>query len=519
MPKLVRELLHDGLHWDAFLPSDMSAYSDGLITAWERYDAAAFDRLKEIQHPERDKGTFRLYPNVNRLLYEAAEDLERGEEFSQLLRAIQSEEIAKGFHKKSHRSFWEHALTNVLRRSGYYLERTRDGRDSVHSLLPRIMSHFHRREKVITFLAPMEYVSLEIDQVHCDTFVIKKFTKAELDQLFERTLCETFFPWAVVDTAILSDYWFIVITERRSINPLGRINVNLGDVGKVSVQYSTFPAVDRALQTLGLFDWQPDWTRNDDRRGRAEWKGWLGFRVPFLLRHSDHLLDSPPLAPNLALLDREPYINPWTGEEEGVKPTHWISFNETEAEQFVARVRYLDQLLVATGRALETWHFVRRAFGFLVKGFFSSGLEQLLWHMTVLEALFGEDQPGIVKRLRRRIGVVLASTETERRELGKHFDELYEFRSRLVHGDDFEKQVWEGHLREARDMARRSLLWFLNLAQVAINTTTTGLPDGLLKRQEIMALIDLDRKATDRMAKVISLAPSDFPSIKEWTDK
>jgi len=255
------------------------------------------------------------------------------------------------------------------------------------------------------------------------------------------------------------------------------------------------------------------------RKVGAEWEGWLGFQIPFLLRHSDSLLDRPSFAPNLSILDREPYFNSWTGEEEGDKPAHYISFNPDESEQFTKKIQSIDHLLSSVQPAMEAWQFVGRAFGFLVKGFFSSGLEQLLWHMTTIEALFGEDQPGIVKRLRRRIGVVLASTESERKELGKQFDELYDFRSRLVHGDNFEKQVWDGHLREARDMARRSLSWFLNLAQVTINAHPVDLSDALPKRQEIMALLDLDRNATDRMAKVISLAPSDFPSIKKWTDK
>jgi hypothetical protein len=495
----------------------MNIYSDGLTTAWRRYDAIVFDRLKGLQRPAKSKGTIRLYRNVNRLLFEAVEDLEKSGEFSQLLQAIQSEEIAKGFHKKSHRSFWEHALTNVLRRSGYYLDRARDEKDLPDSLQSKIMSHFDKREEVITFLAPMEYVCLKINELHCETFDIKKFTEAELDQYFEISLCEVFYPWAVVDTATLSGYWFIVMTERRPINPLGRIDANLGEVGKVRARYSPFPEIERAIHALALANWQPDWTRHDDTKGQAEWKGWLGFRVPFLLRHSDHLLNRPSLAPNLSTLDREPYFNPWTGEEEGEKPIHWISFSAEESEQFADKIQNLDHLLVAIKPAMEAWHFVGRAFGFLVKGFFSDGLEQLLWHMTVLEALFGEDRPGISKRLRRRIGTVLASTETERKDIGSRFAELYELRSRLVHGDEFEQQVWAGHLREARDLARRCLLWFLNLAQLAIHACSTDLPDGIPKRQEIMALIDLDPNAIDRMAKVIALAPPVFPAIKEWT--
>jgi DNA primase len=72
-------------------------------------------------------------------------------------------------------------------------------------------------------------------------------------------------------------------------------------------------------------------------------------------------------------------------------------------------------------------------------------------------------------------------------------------------------------LREARDLARRCLLWFLNLAQLVIHACSTDLPDGIPKREEIMALIDLDPNAIDRMAKVIALAPHVFPAIKEWT--
>ena len=306
------------------------------------------------------------------------------------------------------------------------------------------------------------------------------------------------------------------MTDRRPINPLGKLHVNLGEVGKVRTRHSPFPAIERALQTLALVDWQPDWSRKEDKKRLAEWEGWLGFQIPFLLQHSDHLLERPQLAPNLSLLDREPDSNPLTGEEEGERPSHWISFYGKDSQQFVANVQRLDQLLLAIEPAMHTWHFLRRAFDFLVKGFFSSGLEQLLWHMTVLEALFGEDQPGIAKRLRRRIGVVLSNTESERKELGKLFDELYEFRSRLVHGDDFQKQVWAGHLREARNMARRCLLWFLNLAQVAVSAGDP--PADFPKRQEIMALIDLDLNATSRMAKIIASAPAGFPSVGEWTD-
>jgi hypothetical protein len=56
-----------------------------------------------------------------------------------------------------------------------------------------------------------------------------------------------------------------------------------------------------------------------------------------------------------------------------------------------------------------------------------------------------------------------------------------------------------------------------SIGNLVIHACSTDLPDGIPKREEIMALIDLDPNAIDRMAKVIALAPHVFPAIKEWT--
>lgn len=155
----------------------------------------------------------------------------------------------------------------------------------------------------------------------------------------------------------------------------------------------------------------------------------------------------------------------------------------------------------------------------MVKGFFSKGLEQLLWrHITVLDALFGEDTPGITKRLAHRTAAVLARSEEERRKTIKTFRQLYEFRSRLVHGDKFGDQVWEAHLRVARDMARRSLLWFINLANKfplkSHNATDRTIPT----REELLTLVDISPDRISLLTKAIRSMPSTFPVVATWTN-
>jgi hypothetical protein len=136
----------------------------------------------------------------------------------------------------------------------------------------------------------------------------------------------------------------------------------------------------------------------------------------------------------------------------------------------------------------------------------------------VLEALFGEDSLGMTKHLALRTAAVIGQSETDRDRIKKRFKELYNFRSRLVHGGEFNTQIWEGHLREARDMSRRSLLWFINLANKALVTNRGKNLSALPTRKQLLALIDLGPDAITKLSKIIRSAPSTFPTILSWSD-
>ena len=140
---------------------------------------------------------------------------------------------------------------------------------------------------------------------------------------------------------------------------------------------------------------------------------------------------------------------------------------------------------------------------FLVKGFFSKGLEQLLWHITALEALFGEDRPGLTQLMARRVALVLGETETQKKEISNHFEELYKLRSRLVHGSELKSEVWEGQLKVARDLTRRSLLWFLSFLVEFSKVGKCLPPEILAERKELLAVIDSHSGAIIQLAKIL----------------
>lgn len=488
------------------------AFTNNLEASWDNFDCTAREHVRQcLKSPLVLVGEFSL------AFQKAVEDIEASPSFSSLLEHIRLKVSANGYHKGSI-SFWGNALRNVLKRSGYYSRIARPKRRNSKAELRRILASFDRREQTVTYMAPMEYVGLEQAHLQFPTFTIQKFSKERLDSLFDVALNKLHFPWAVIDTATLSDYWFVVVKEQKPIRSLSEIEVDLGSIGKVDTKYSPFPVpvLERAFQRLALFDWQPDYGRDKKPGSRPEWQGWLGFDIPFVIRLSDNLLRAPARAPALSELKTETLFDPITNEELGERPARYINLDTEETHYLVRFIKETDRLLKNLESEQEVWSFLVRALGFQVKGFFTKELEQLLWHITVLEALFGEDIPGVTKRLARRIATVTGRSEAESKRIKKRFEELYQFRSRLVHGNEFKKQIWAGHLRDARDMARQSLLWFINLANKAIATNRGKSHSNLPKRDELLALIDLRPDASARLAKIIRSVPSTFPIVPTW---
>lgn len=295
-----------------------AALPDNLEASWAQYDHKVTTQIRRFNYGGGKTGSLRLISNPSIALREIVEEMEKSKDFSFFLDHLQEKMTSHGYHKGD-RSFWLHALQNTLRRSGYYSHIARTGSSNTTRSLRRVIEAFDRREKTVTYMAPMEYVSFEAQKLQCRTFRIERFSKTELDSIFKTSLNNIFYPWAVIDTAALSRYWFVVVKEQRSIPPLGRITFPKS-FGQVNISYSPYPTLEQAFQRLVLFDWQPDYGRYEKPEERAEWQGWLGFKIPFVIRLTDDVLKPPAAAPVMSSLATEPYFDSITNEEIGEKP-------------------------------------------------------------------------------------------------------------------------------------------------------------------------------------------------------
>ena len=494
--------------------------ADMLMTMFHTYTGAVRSKLQKGHKKPIKKGPLKLSVNPVLELQTAIDELEDRAEFRQLVTETRSS-FSGDYHGKS-KWAWQQAVKNFFRRSGYYINLFEDKAPDQEATFFHYCQAFQRREIQITYLAPMEFVYFAEPSMDFGTFQVRRFAVSDLEVILQNRVSQIFYSWAAIDAKRLQDYWFIYLTESAPIPRLGWVHVDLSQVEWASVEYSQYPkVVESALQVLALFDWQADWWKRSSVQEHEQQKedlkrGWLGFNIPFVLRVNDNWLDSPSGAPGLSRLETEPFIDSVTDEESGTVPAVYIRLDKGETDQFRVFVRRSSNLLADLRIQQSGWWFVEIALGYFTKAFFTQGLEQMLWHITTLEALLGEKGEGVTKRLTQRVASVLGKSQSERKALRKQFKELYDFRSDLVHGNQFQKQVFTGHLRNARDLARRTLLWFLHYLDLIQAGTPPGISlDNVPNREDILALLDMDQSSRDRLRFLIERLPSGFPYVHE----
>ena len=286
-------------------------------------------------------------------------------------------------------SFWcecEGKTRNFFRRTGFYL-RALDGEDvDVPALAQMYLTAFERSQVRRTYLAPIECAVFNVTSVGLRNFEIRKFTEQELQTLLTSDVNAVFYEYAAIETNDLADYWFIRAEEQVPL--LDELEKPVVDGPEIRFDYTSLPRpIEHAVQALALYDWRHHMLEGypDSDRG----KGWFRFNLPFVLVLDDNLLGVPSRAPDLSVLSKEVrVIEIDDGHEiEIEEPERGATEYETTSfESFFARV---GPPLETARRLHGTWPFIEIALGYFVKAFLSEGPEQLLWHITVLDALLG----------------------------------------------------------------------------------------------------------------------------------
>jgi len=122
------------------------------------------------------------------------------------------------------------------------------------------------------------------------------------------------------------------------------------------------------------------------------------------------------------------------------------------------------EVLLDSLQHLQHRHFINIALSFLEKAFFAEGLawgfEQLLWHIVSIDALLGPER-GNKKNFSERVARLIGDDDEDEERISSDTGKLYDFRSKFVHGEQSEKDVFLGHLTSARTTARECLVTFL----------------------------------------------------------
>lgn len=491
--------------------------STGLKKAYIDYATIVRSELIASQKERDLDQPIAVLMNKKTQLRTMTERLEGSHKFNFLVRATR--DAFSRYGHGTNESSWLHAVRNVFRRSGFYCDIYENRSVDLDNGFDRYCEAFTTPEIVVLYLSPLEYVEFSEKSMDFGRFQIKRFAKERLDSLLGNNVSEIFYPWAVVDSTQLRDYWFIYVRETVQAPKVGIFQLPLW--GRVGVRYTPFPkALAPVVQLLALFEWQADYWRGSARNEtapQASEEGWQGFNVPFVLRVHDNLYESPVPCPSFAMLSKEPEFDPYTGEEIGERPEVHIHLDEQETDSFKAFVRHSGDILAKLSLAGDRWHFFEIALGTLTKAFFADNLDQLLWHITALEALLGERGDELTEKLARRLAAMLGKTEREKKDLKRRFKQLYAFRSDLVHGNRFGKEVYWGHLREDRDFARRSLNWFLSLlGTIQDEISRQGNAAQFPKRDVILGLLDMNEGQRSQTRTLIDILPPAFPYIEEW---
>jgi hypothetical protein len=419
-------------------------------------------------------------------------------------------------------------LGNFLRRSKCYVS-LYDGEEiDTATIFEYLLAEFRKEAIQTRYLVPLRSVGFSDEVIEFNDFQIRRFSAEELEMILQNNVNEIFFESSFIDVKEIEGYWFLDV---KSFGPRLRLEASVDEDGRIWLGHgaiqidepesfsladetAAFPnAVTIALEPLILFDW-------DSVENMFSFRG-VSFDIPFVLRIDDDLLNRPFLTPEVPAFQVGPFFPDYV--EELTANDYYIFIDDLKITGLRTFVDEINLLLRRLDVTAAEWNFLHVALLFFRKAFFTPGLQQLLGHITVIEALLGEKKEGLTTRLAKRLGLILGNSEKERREVKKSFDEIYDLRSTFVHGNEklLDQMAKENHLHSARKLARQTLVWFLHYLNHVIDKTSISKQGeiGLPAREDLLNGLDIEVGSRERIKHLLGILPADFPRTPGWLDQ
>ncbi len=292
---------------------------------------------------------------------------------------------------------------------------------------------------------------------------LARFAPEQLERMFNAPTLLRNFPTRPLQSDRLAQFHWLVIEEEIALDPRPEARTvpimfkSLGgDLGEVDPHLGTFPeAVEAALFFLLLAPWE-DWSTMPE-------VDWRGFRLPWIYSIDEDLFAWPKPPPDPDSLSLEPWIvqDRWGEDIELERPTTLPLDTKAAAGLGLFTEGAWAELKAASATEL----FETPVAHFLIRAFLADGMDEVMAHMTALEAALGTEDDhrrgklpkgaphktvSATDRVAARIAALLnAPTSVQL------YRDLFNLRSAYVHGRAGVAKVSTTMQVNARRLARR----------------------------------------------------------------
>jgi hypothetical protein len=293
---------------------------------------------------------------------------------------------------------------------------------------------------------------------------VAQFTAEELEKLFDAPRLARNFPALPFESKRLAQFHWLVVEEEIEVDPRPDARatpfmfVNMRrDFGEIAPHLGRFPpAVEGALFFLLLARWE-EWSTMQE-------VDWRGFRVPWIYTLDEDLFVRPARPPSPDSLTLEPWIfeDHWGEEIELERPSALPLIDSAKTELLQL---FTDAAWTELQAARATPLFETPVVHFLVRAFLADGIDEVMAHMTAIEAALGLEidhkrqlrpkpdphpKPSATERVAARIGAALTDAKAV-----QNYKDLFELRSAFVHGRAGLQKISTPQRVLARNLARR----------------------------------------------------------------
>jgi len=293
---------------------------------------------------------------------------------------------------------------------------------------------------------------------------VAAFSAEDLARLFNAQRLARYFRNQSLDAKRLAQFSWLVVEEEVALDPRPEaratpfMQMTLDrDFGEIDPHLGRFPsAVERALFFLLLAPWE--------RWSTVPEVDWRGFRLPWIYTVDDDLFIRPSPPPSADSLTLEPWIVEGDkGEDIELERPTVLPLEDDASSGLLALITDDAWKDLETARATDL--FETPIEHFLVRAFLADGMDEVMAHMTVIEAAVGLEMDHKKKlrpkpephktvssatdRVAARVAVVLDDPTSL-----QSYKDLFDLRSAFVHGRAGLQKVSTNQRVMARSLAR-----------------------------------------------------------------